>query len=290
MKTIGLAPNPHKPKAVRLAADLAGWLGRKNVRALVTEDAAICAQEGAAVVSEEDLLASDLLLVLGGDGTMLRWSRVAAPKGVPMLGVNFGQYGFITEVHPQQVREAVERYLEGECRISERTVLEAEIAGRGAAAVSYALNDVVVTKGPQGRMLALRTYVNDRFIATYATDGIIVATPTGSTAYSLSAGGPVVSPDVEALIITPICAHTLNARSLVVPDSERVRIVGECQADNQSMTLMVDGQVGGHLDGEDTVEVRKAGFKARLVQISAQSFYDKLQTRLRWGERISADD
>lgn len=291
MTTIGLAPNPHKPEAVRLAADLASWLGQKNVRALITRDAAICAEQGAVVAAEEDILESDLLLVLGGDGTMLRWSRLAAPRGVPMLGVNFGQYGFITEVHPEQVREAVERYLEGRCCISERTVLEVELVREGAAAViNHALNDVVVTKGPQGRMLALRTYVNDKFIATYAADGIIVATPTGSTAYSLSAGGPVVSPDVGALIITPICAHTLNARSLVLPDSEHVRVVGESCADSQSMTLMVDGQVGGQLDGGDAVDVRKAGFKARLVQTSAQSFYDKLQTRLRWGERISADD
>lgn len=291
MKTIGLAPNPHKPEALQLASELARWLARRNVRAVVTEDAAVCAAAGAVVVPEEEMLESSLLLVLGGDGTMLRWSRLAAPRGVPMMGVNFGQYGFITEVHPEQVWDAVEKFLEGECYLSERVVLEVELAREGRIITrQHALNDVVVTKGPQGRMLALGTYVNDKFVATYAADGIIVATPTGSTAYSLSAGGPVVNPNVEALIITPICAHTLNARSLVVPDSETVRVVGQRHPDSQPMTLIVDGQVGGQLDDGDTVEVRKADFRATLVQTNPQSFYDKLQTRLRWGERISADN
>jgi len=134
-------------------------------------------------------------------------------------------------------------------------------------------------------MLQLDTYVNDKFIVTHSADGIIVASPTGSTAYSLSAGGPIVHPDVSVFVITPICPHTLAARSLVVPDTERVKIVGQCGPDGPNMMLTIDGQLGEDLRGCDSVEIEMAEFKAKLVQIAAESFYDKLQTRLRWGER-----
>lgn len=237
--------------------------------------------------SEDALSRADLLLVLGGDGTMLRWSRIAAPHGAPMLGVNFGRYGFITEVTPEGAIDTVSKVLSGDYHISERVALETEVLRCGQSVYrQYALNEVVISKGPLSRMVSLRTYVNEKYLVTYRADGIIVSSPTGSTAYSLSAGGPVVHPDVSVLIITPICPHTLNERSLVVPDSESVRIIGEAHESGAVATLTIDGQMGEHLECEDVVVVRKAAFKAKLVQTEPQSFYDKLRTRLRWGERF----
>lgn len=288
MKTIGLAPNPHKIEAVQLAGELADWLASRGVRPLLSHDVADAAGKSEIRADDHELACTDLLVVLGGDGTMLRWTRLTASNQTPMLGVNFGRYGFITEIEPELVKESLDRFLAGDYTISERVVLKARVTrASGPAATYYGLNDVVVSKGPLARMVALHTYVNDKFIVTYAADGIIIASPTGSTAYSLSAGGPVVHPDVSVLIITPVCPHTLNVRSLVVPDRERIRIVGECRDGESDTMLTLDGQLGEHLGCGDAVEISKAEFAAKLVQFEPQSFYDKLQTRLRWGERYS---
>lgn len=288
MKTIGLAPNPHKEEAIQLAVTLADWLASNGVRAILSNDVAGACGRANLGAGDHELVNADLLVVLGGDGTMLRWTRLIAGAETPMLGINFGRYGFITEIEPDLARSALERFLAGDYTVSDRVVLKATVnRASGTSATYYGLNDVVLSKGPIARMVALHTYVDDKFIVTYAADGIIVASPTGSTAYSLSAGGPVVHPDVSVLIITPVCPHTLNVRSLVVPDGERIKIVGECRDGESDTMLTVDGQLGEHLSGGDEVEVSKAQFAARLIQVEPQSFYDKLQTRLRWGERYS---
>ena len=288
MKTIGIAPHPDKPKALQLAAKLADWLTARGIGALLPSNVAGAVGKPELGVDASRIAGSDLLVVMGGDGSMLRWSRLAAPQGTPMLGVNFGHYGFITEVEPGEVVTSLERVLAGDYSISERVVLKAVVMKDDEPiATYYGLNDVVVSKGPLARMVALHTFVGGKFIVTYAADGIIIASPTGSTAYSLSAGGPVVHPDVGVLVITPVCPHTLNVRSLVVPDEEKVQIIGECRQGEPDTMLTLDGQLGGHLNCSEKVEVGKADFPARLVQFDPQSFYDKLQTRLRWGERYS---
>lgn len=288
MQVIGLVPNPQKPDSVRLAAELADWLVDRGLTVVIPEEEAVSAGKAEMAATEDRIASADFVLVLGGDGTMLRWGRIAAPKGTPMMGVNFGQYGFITEIHPADVIPALERVLGGDYAVSERVMLKATVIREGQLiGTYYALNDAVVSKGPFARMLGLHTYVNDKFIVTYTADGIIVSSPTGSTAYSLSAGGPVVHPDVSALIVTPISPHTMNARSLVIPDHETVQIVGECGIEPSAMMLTVDGQLGETLVCNDRVEIGKAEFKARLVQIEPKSFYNKLQKRLRWGERFS---
>jgi NAD+ kinase len=288
MKTIGLAPNPHKADATHLAGELATWLESRGVVPLMSPEAAVGADRADLAADDEQLARTDLLVILGGDGTMLRWSRLAAPHGTPMLGVNFGHYGFITEIEPEVVRSSLERVLAGDFTISERVVLHAVVIRNDKpVATYYALNDVVISKGPFARMVSLHTLVNGQFIVTYAADGIIISSPTGSTAYSLSAGGPVVHPDVSVLIITPVCPHTLNVRSLVVPDAEKIQIVGQCSDGESELMLTLDGQLGEHLGCSDTVEIGKAEFTARLVQFDPHSFYDKLQTRMRWGERYN---
>lgn len=284
--SIGLAPNPRKPEAVKLTTELTGWLETKGVRVLLTQEIAQLVHKSRIGVSEEEMATADLLVVLGGDGTLLRWNRLTAPMGTPVIGVNFGHYGFITEVAPEAAKAALEKVLSGDYSVSERVLLKAQVSRGDEIVGSYlGLNDIVVSKGPLARILNWHTYVDDKFIVTHAADGMIVATPTGSTAYSLSAGGPVIHPDVSVLTITPICPHTLSGRTLVVPDSERIRIVGESNGEAGEMMLTVDGQLGEHMKDDDTVEVRKAEFKSRLVQVEPDSFYSKLKTRLRWGER-----
>lgn len=288
MKTIGLAPHPHKPEALQLAAQVADWLTSRGIGAMLPCDAAEAIGKPHLAGEDARIARTDLLIIMGGDGSMLRWSRLAAPHGTPMLGVNFGHYGFITEIEPDEVLPSMERILSGGYTVSERVVLKAVvIRDDKQSATYYGLNDVVVSKGPLARMVALHTYVGGKFIVTYAADGIIIASPTGSTAYSLSAGGPVVHPDVGVLVITPVCPHTLNVRSLVVPDAEKIQIIGQCREGEADTMLTLDGQLGEHLGCTETVEVGKAEFSARLVQFDPHSFYDKLQTRLRWGERYN---
>ncbi len=288
MKTVSLAPNPHKAEAVRLAAQAADWLQLYGIQPLLSQEAADAIGKTQLGADDETMARADLLVVLAGDGSILKWSRLAAQNGTPILGVNFGHYGFITEIEPDEVMESLQRVLTGDYTISERVVLKAVVV-RDSTPIStyYCLNDVVVSKGPLARLVALHTFVGGKFIVTYAADGIIVASPTGSTAYSLSAGGPVVHPDVNVIIITPVCPHTLNVRSLVVPDSEKIQIAGQPRDGESEMMLTLDGQGGEQLGPTDVVEITKAGFTAKLVQLEPQSFYDKLQTRLRWGERYS---
>ncbi len=288
MKTVGLAPNPDKAEAVKLAGEAADWLHARGIQPLLSRDAAAALGKAELGADEDHIARTDLLVILAGDGSILRWSRLAAPNGTPMLGVNYGHYGFITEIEPHEVMSSLECVLAGDYTVSERVVLRAVVT-RDNKPVStyYSLNDVVVSKGPLARMVALHTFVGGKFIVTYAADGIIIASPTGSTAYSLSAGGPVVHPDVSVMIITPVCPHTLNVRSLVVPDNEKIQIAGQPRDGESKMMLTLDGQHGEQLGAADVVEITKAEFTARLVQFEPQSFYEKLQTRLRWGERYN---
>ena len=288
MKIVGLAPNPHKEDAMLLAGELVTWLEAHDIFPVMIPEAAASVGRPDLGAEDDALARSDMLVIMGGDGTMLRWNRLAAPYGTPMLGVNFGHYGFITEIEPEAVKQSLEKALAGDYIISERVLLRASVIRKNKPiATYYALNDVVVSKGPFARMASPRTYVNGRFIVTYAADGVIISSPTGSTAYSLSAGGPVVHPDVSVLIFTPVCPHTLNVRSMVVPDVETVQIIGECSGTEQGLMLTLDGQLGEPLECADVVEIGKAEFTARLIQFDPHSFYDKLQTRMRWGERYN---
>ncbi len=288
IKSVGLAPNPQKQEAVQLTAELIAWLERNKLQARVIKEVAPSIGRDDLGANDEEVASSDLLVVVGGDGTMLRWCRLAGPKNVPMLGINFGQYGFITEVAPAYAIESLEKTISGTAKISERVVLKADHIRQGKVVASYqALNDVVVSSAKRARMLNIDTFVNDQFLVTYAADGIIVSTPTGSTAYSLSAGGPVVHPNVGVFIITPICPHTLSERSLVIPDKETVQIIGECGQSDTEMLLTVDGQVGDTLHTSDTITVAKADYHAKLVEVEPLSFYHKLRTRLHWGERFT---
>lgn len=290
MKKIGIAVNPLKQGATALARELESWCMSHGLSVIIADQTSQSAIDQTDTFSDVEIRAAstDLLLVLGGDGTMLRWSRLTAPLGTPMLGINYGLYGFITEIHPDEAIPAMQSILSGNYSVSKRLILQASIIRLNEQVENhFALNEVVVAKGPIARMLALNMRISGKQIVTYMADGIIVSTPTGSTAYSLSAGGPVVHPGVEVMVITPICPHTLSERALVISDTETVDISTESGDYDRLAALTIDGQHAKPLIYGDSIRVCKAEFAARLVQIEPLSFYNKLQSRLHWGERFA---
>lgn len=231
---------------------------------------------------ESDLSDADLLVVFGGDGTILRGARLAAPRGLPVLGVNMGGFGFLAEVGAAELATALPDVLEGRYELDERMMLQGRIEP-AAAPLLLALNDMVVTRTEPARVMRVRVAVNGEHLATYAADGVIVATPTGSTAYSLSAGGPIVHPRVDAFVITPICPHTFNARSVIINPSDEVTVeVAERTGD---VVLTVDGRIGATFAHPSYVTIRKAPQTTTFIRLRRDSFYSMLRTKLSWGQR-----
>ena len=228
----------------------------------------------------------DIALTLGGDGTLLSTAREVAPHGVAVCGINMGQLGFLTEIELSELAPSMERVIRGDYYLEERPMLEAVIdRPEGPIVAASALNDVVVAKGGFSRMIRLKLFIDDHLTANYPADGLIVATSTGSTGYSLSAGGPIVGPNLNVTIITPICPHSLNTRSLVVSDKEEIRI--ETQATHEDIVLTIDGQTLYNLRSGDKILVRRSPFRARFVKFNGRSFYESLRTKLR---RSDPDD
>ncbi len=227
---------------------------------------------------------ADLLIVLGGDGTLLATARLMTEHNVPILPVNLGGLGFLTSVPLADLYPILEQVLEGKNRISERVMLQAEVVRDGKAVESHcALNDAVLNKGALARMIDLDLQIDGGLVCTYKADGLIVSTPTGSTAYSLAAGGPIIYPLVEAFVITPICSHTLTNRPLVIPNTATVEV--GLQAAEESVFLTLDGQVGVELKPGDRVVITKASKKLRLVRPARKTYFEILRTKLKWGER-----
>jgi NAD+ kinase len=288
LKSVAVLLNPKKRDAVPLACELVSWLESKGVYVMAEHEAALAMGMPGLSRDESSLVKADFALIMGGDGTLLRASHIMAPAGVPMLAIRFGRFGFLTDTAPRDARHALEQVLCGSYTIDERMMLTATIyRGQEEISASGALNDMVIAKGPLSRMLRLATSVSGKYVSTYSADGLIVATPTGSTAYSLSAGGPLVSPDIQVIIITPICPHTLNARSLIISSKQAVEVVVEGETADIVM-LTVDGQRGIPLNPADKISIKQWEHKARLITVHKTGFFDKLQTRLRWGDRFDS--
>ncbi len=270
----------------------AGELLRDALRVLAGHGAVVHLNgAGADAAGRPDLAApdtalvedGDLLVVLGGDGTILSAARLAAGR-VPILGVNIGGFGFLAEVPLGELPAAIAEVVGGAAVIDDRAMLEAEIVKDGGVRLRcLALNDMVVAKTGVARVIRVATWVNDEHLSTYSADGVIVATPTGSTAYSLSAGGPIVHPQVDVLIVTPICPHMLTARPVVVAGGAAVTV--EAMGAAEDVTLSVDGQESHPLHGGERVIVRRAAARTRLVRRGAPRFYRILREKLAWGER-----
>lgn len=227
---------------------------------------------------------ADVVLVLGGDGTMLGVSRLMAEKGIPILGINLGSLGFLTEFSKNDIARSIEGILTGNYRVEERIMLETKIRRDSEIASEYTvLNDVVINKGALARIIDLETSINGAYVTTFKADGLIISTPTGSTAYSLSAGGPILYPTISNVVVTPICSHTLNNRPIVLPDDFVIEVVLRTLSEDVYLTL--DGQIGYPLRIGDAIEVRKSRHTTRLIVPVDRDYFDVLRTKLKWGER-----
>lgn len=273
--------------AVACARSLVELLRGRGVAPLCREDLAWALDLPELAVNDAGLGRVDALVALGGDGTLLAATRTAATYGIPVLGVHVGgpaSFGFLTETTPPYAVAAIEAVLDGRCRVEERLMVLATITRGGEPVGRFrGLNDLVIRA--QARMLKLRVSVGDTYIATYAADGIIVATPTGSTAYNLAAGGPLVHPSLQTILLTPICPHTLNVRSLLVGVEDTIHVRLET-TERETTFLTVDGQVSFQLEPGDAVLFRRSDQQARFLTVDGASFYEKVQTRLRLGERF----
>jgi NAD+ kinase len=281
---IGLLLKRGKPEAFEIALDLCAWAKDRGLEAWVVGDP-VDPTSGARGVAEEELVERiDLLVVLGGDGTLLHGAELVADRGVPILGVNLGHLGFLTSCPPDRARETLELALAGKLEVDRRMRLRVAVErADGEQLVRYACNDAVISQGALARLLEFEAALDGAPISTYRADGLILSTPTGSTAYSLAAGGPILTPDLEAMVLTPICPHTLTNRPLVVPAHSRLSIKLGRAARN--VVLTVDGQWGTEVGDKDRVEVHAADRPLMLYRPANTSYFDILREKLDWGVR-----
>jgi NAD+ kinase len=282
---VGIVAKPDAARAPGVILQLLPWLtSRGHSVVLEKETADLVPSVITDAAGRPELPGQvDLLIILGGDGTLLSMARAVGDLGVPLLGVNLGGLGFLTATTLDEMFPALEAYLGGQMAIEERMLLAARIVRTGQPLGEYAaLNDIVITKSAMSRIIDLSVSVEGRYATAYRADGLIISTPTGSTAYSLSAGGPILFPTMDAVVLTPICSHTLTNRPIVVPGTDRIEVT--LLADQEVMATM-DGQVGVGLREGDTVEIRKAAARIRLVRFPQKDFFSVLRTKLKWGER-----
>lgn len=288
IKRVGIVLKPHQPDALNTMCELATWLAGRGISLVggpEIEREQIKEQTGCAVaqVEPERLGASvDLMLVLGGDGTMIATARLLGDAEVPVLGINYGGLGYLAEFRIEELYTALESILSGNYRLDQRVMLDVELL-RGDESVTRnrVLNDVVINKSALARIIEIEAYFNRQFVNSFRADGLIVSTPTGSTAYNLSAGGPVIYPSMNAVVVTPICPFTLSNRPIVVPDDAVIELC--LKTDQEDVALTLDGQVGFPLKVEDRVVIRKSQTTFRLVQPMNRNYFDVLRDKLRWG-------
>jgi NAD+ kinase len=283
-RAIGIFSRPRRADITDIVRPLLEWFSKRGIRAIYDTETAVSLRDESGGRPRE-LLAheSDLLLVLGGDGTLLAAAREAAPRGIPVLPINLGSLGFLTSFTLEELYPALEETIAGHLSASERAMLNVSLAREGETIESQlVLNEAVITKGALARMIEIELSIDEDFVCRYRADGLIVATPTGSTAYSLSAGGPIVHPEVESIILTPICPHTLSDRPLVVGDCCNVEM--RLRGAAESVYLTLDGQKGVLMESEDRVRISRAKERLKLIQPHRKSYFEILRNKLKWGE------
>lgn len=280
---VGVICKEDNPEALALSERVIRWVGDNGLACLVEDHIA----DFLGMPHTSDVwLNSDVLVVLGGDGTILRATRMSMPRKVPILGVHMGYLGFLTEVTEDEIVQSLEDMKAGRYVLDERTMLDVRLLRQdGIVASQYVLNDMVINKGALARIIDMEVWTNDAFITRYWADGLIVSTPTGSTAYNLAAGGPIVHPHVSAIILNPICPHVLSNRSIVLPDSQEVIIVVKSGKASDNIYLTLDGQKGHPLLADDRIKVRRGSTKAVMVRFPQRSYFEILRSKLKWQER-----
>ena len=283
IETVGICSKPNSDAAAAIVPRLLEWLRDRNIGVRLDHETACYA--GTEGMPRDDVpQGCDLIIVLGGDGTLLSAARAIGRRGITLFAVNLGGLGFLTAITVDELYPELQRAFRGEHRIAKRKLLTVEVKREEQVVASYdALNDAVLTKAAIARMIDLDTHVDDQFVCAYKADGLIISTPTGSTAYSLSAGGPIIFPSVPAICITPICPHMLTNRPVLVPETSVIRIVS--RGPDESVFLTIDGQIGTHLREHDTVICRSSHYSLHLVRPPHMMFFDVLRQKLKWGER-----
>jgi NAD+ kinase len=290
MKRVGIVAKSHLREATPHLAEIETWLAARGLEAIFeAATAALMPPNARRKTADKTALPAhvDLLVVLGGDGTLLSVAGCVGDAGVdvPILGVNFGSLGFLTEATLPELYVSLDAALTGRARVEERLMLRATTVRGGTALPAHlALNDVVITKAARARMTDLSVSVGDEFVTRVKADGLIVATPTGSTAYNLAAGGPIVQPAVDALVLTPIAPHMLTNRPIVIPAASIVR-VKPMMDERDELFVTFDGQAGYELKAGDEVRIEVAERRVRLLRPSARSYFDVLRQKLKWNER-----
>ena len=281
---VGIVAKPRSDQAARVVPELLAWLADRGVAARLDSEVAAYAGSPDALPREDVSKGTQLVIVLGGDGTLLSAARALGGGDIPLFAVNLGGLGFLTAITVDEMYPQLERVLRGEFLIGRRRMLHCELwRGEVLLAGYEALNDMVLTKAEIARMIDLEVLVDDHFMCVYKADGLIVATPTGSTAYSLSAGGPIMFPSVSALAITPICPHMLTNRPVIVPDQSVIQVIN--RSDDQTTYLTIDGQVGELLKRGDRVICRHSEHCISLIRQQEDMFFDVLREKLGWGGR-----
>jgi len=281
-KSIGILTKPKFPEAKRTLHDVVSWLRARSIDVVLDTTSAMLLGEQGGYQKSQLANTADVLLVMGGDGTMLNAARLAGERSIPILGVNMGGLGFLTEVRLENLYPCLERVFANDFVLDERLMLRTHIHRHGETVEQgEVLNDVVISKGTLARMIELKISIQGRFVTNLRGDGLIVSSPTGSTAYSLSAGGPIIDPAVQSLILTPICPHTLTHRPLIVPGNAEIEVTLTSKDDGAMATL--DGQVGVAITQGDTVVIQTSEHRSRLIRFPESNYYDVLREKLKWG-------
>jgi NAD+ kinase len=284
IRTVGIISKPGVPSAVDLVRTLVKWLRERGLEVRCDQETASYHGSCAGLPRLDVPEGADLIIVLGGDGTLLSAARAIGRREIPLFPVNLGGLGFLTAISTDELFPELLRALRGEHRVGKRKLLSTDIQRGGETIARYeALNDAVLTKAAIARMIDLDAHVDNQFVCAYKADGLIVSTPTGSTAYSLSAGGPIIFPSVPAICITPICPHMLTNRPVIVPETSVIQVV--CKSDGESVFLTIDGQIGEPLKKDDVVVCRSSAYALHLIRPPRMMFFDVLRAKLKWGER-----
>jgi len=284
MKSVAIISKPWKQELAGILPELLDWFHQRGYTIYMDEETARYTNGEQVVVRQEiGKKHPDFVLVLGGDGTLLSAARAVAHEGVPILAVNLGSLGFLTEIPLNELYVALESVDQRQCPVELRSVLDCRLV-RGGECISrhFALNDVVVNKSAISRLVEFDLYIDGNFVFVYKADGVIIATPTGSTAYSLAAGGPVLMPSVDAFVVTPVCPHSLTHRPLVVTEKSQIEL--RIETGEEQAFLSIDGQVGVPVQQGDQVLCQRAGHKVKLLRVR-RTFFEVLRTKLKWGER-----
>jgi NAD+ kinase len=284
MQRVAIYAKKNHPNASTFAAEVMNWLRQRGLEVLLEEDLAASLGIARDYVDGDIPARAELVIMLGGDGTLISVARHLGEREKPILAVNLGSLGFLTEITRDETFPTLERVLAGDYELSRRMKLDCIVLRAGIQVEHYSvLNDVVINKGALARIIDMEAMVNGHYLTTFKADGLIVATPTGSTAYNLAAGGPIIDPQVNSLVITPICPHTLTNRPLIVPGDAVIRL--HVTFDDQMVHLTADGQVGMQLQLDDVVELQQSAVHTLLIKSPSKDYFEVLRAKLRWGER-----